>query len=135
MCWFRRRFALPKGPQKNLLHCVVEKCPLCEQDLSRGHRTWELASAIAGTESANRLLDLIAQRKWREAAAIREFHVMHDDVDFEVLCCEVTNKTAVLKIWLPFELYDPDRVVDVIHLDPAEVADIDSMAQGQWEIL
>jgi hypothetical protein len=113
----------------------MEKCPLCGQAISKGHRSWQLASAIVGTASAVRLEDLIEERKWRESTAIAEFHVKEDDFQYHALSCDAVNRIAILKVWLPFELYDRDRVIQVIQLDPAETEEVNALARGEWESL
>ncbi|HEV3457718.1 MAG TPA: hypothetical protein VHG32_14230 [Thermoanaerobaculia bacterium] len=135
MCLLGR---IPKHVTENprpLLHYVMEKCPLCGQAISKGHRSWQLASAIVGTASAVRLEDLIEERKWRESTAIAEFHVKEDDFQYHALSCDAVNRIAILKVWLPFELYDRDRVIQVIQLDPAETEEVNALARGEWESL
>ncbi len=112
------------------------RCPLCGESVG-GHAHWKMASAVLARPSgaAGDLARLVAERKWREAAAVTQWAHDADVREYHVVRCPNAGRLGLVTAVFTHEFWSGDFVEDARALAEEDESQISQLASDRWRAL
>lgn len=110
---------------------AIRRCPLCKRR-PNGHFLFKLATAIHGSEIHNSLEKLLAENKWREVSAIKEWNPTANLHEYWVLRCPNNGEMSLLGFVFTFEIFAPNYNDEPRKLTSDERSVIEQIVGEQW---
>lgn len=108
-------------------------CPVCGKPVD-GHGYWKLASVIANesSDAPATVARLLSERRWREAAQVREWVHDADIREYHAIRCPNADRLGLITVMFTHEFWSNDVVEDARVVPDEDRKEISELVGGRW---
>jgi hypothetical protein len=120
-----------KASEHRALAEVIGRCPICNRSLTSQHRFWILATAVPGSQAAERLMTQLRARAW-SLARVHDWYPEKDSIQITMIQCPYSTDVAMTQSFHPFSMFSSSYLESSKRLGDVDSKEILLLANDDW---